>query len=94
MGFKYLYSLSTQFLCPTCLLVQKKPIQKQQRSADLRICLHYGLRCFQYAVNKILVYARLQLQKKLLIFAFYLQLNIWRYGDFRDDDADEFGYRR
>lgn len=23
-----------------------------------------------------------------------LQLNIWRYGDFRADDADEFGYRR
>uniref|UniRef100_A0A8C2AK68 Staphylococcal nuclease domain-containing protein n=1 Tax=Cyprinus carpio TaxID=7962 RepID=A0A8C2AK68_CYPCA len=22
------------------------------------------------------------------------RLNIWRYGDFRDDDADEFGYRR
>lgn len=22
------------------------------------------------------------------------QLNIWRYGDFRADDADEFGYRR
>uniref|UniRef100_A0A674A8M8 Staphylococcal nuclease domain-containing protein n=1 Tax=Salmo trutta TaxID=8032 RepID=A0A674A8M8_SALTR len=21
------------------------------------------------------------------------QLNIWRYGDFRDDDADEFGYK-
>uniref|UniRef100_A0A673I4N9 Staphylococcal nuclease domain-containing protein n=1 Tax=Sinocyclocheilus rhinocerous TaxID=307959 RepID=A0A673I4N9_9TELE len=22
------------------------------------------------------------------------RLNIWRYGDFRDDDADEFGFRR
>lgn len=22
------------------------------------------------------------------------RLNIWRYGDFRDDDAVEFGYRR
>ncbi|XP_067111036.1 staphylococcal nuclease domain-containing protein 1-like [Osmerus mordax] len=22
------------------------------------------------------------------------RLNIWRYGDFRADDADEFGYRR
>uniref|UniRef100_A0A671SVH8 Staphylococcal nuclease domain-containing protein n=1 Tax=Sinocyclocheilus anshuiensis TaxID=1608454 RepID=A0A671SVH8_9TELE len=24
----------------------------------------------------------------------HAHLNIWRYGDFRDDDADEFGYRR
>lgn len=23
-----------------------------------------------------------------------LQLNLWRYGDFRADDADEFGYSR
>ncbi|GCC30745.1 hypothetical protein chiPu_0009199 [Chiloscyllium punctatum] len=22
------------------------------------------------------------------------RLNLWRYGDFRADDADEFGYRR
>lgn len=26
--------------------------------------------------------------------ALSLQLNLWRYGDFRADDADEFGYSR
>jgi hypothetical protein len=25
---------------------------------------------------------------------FLSQLNLWRYGDFRADDADEFGYSR
>lgn len=25
---------------------------------------------------------------------FLWQLNLWRYGDFRADDADEFGYSR
>lgn len=24
----------------------------------------------------------------------FAQLNLWRYGDFRADDADEFGYSR
>lgn len=24
----------------------------------------------------------------------FSQLNLWRYGDFRADDADEFGYSR
>ncbi len=23
---------------------------------------------------------------------FYLQLNLWRYGDFTEDDAKEFGF--
>lgn len=27
-------------------------------------------------------------------FAVFSQLNLWRYGDFRADDADEFGYSR
>ena len=30
---------------------------------------------------------------KICLLSFQ-QLNIWRYGDFRADDADEFGYRR
>lgn len=27
-------------------------------------------------------------------FSVLSQLNLWRYGDFRADDADEFGYSR
>lgn len=27
-------------------------------------------------------------------FSVSSQLNLWRYGDFRADDADEFGYSR
>lgn len=40
------------------------------------------------------IYILTRVSGKKIHFAFYLQLNIWRYGDFRDDDADEFGYRR
>lgn len=28
----------------------------------------------------------------LMIILFHFQLNLWRYGDFTEDDAREFGY--
>ena len=27
-------------------------------------------------------------------YIFILQLNLWRYGDFTEDDAKEFGYKK
>lgn len=34
------------------------------------------------------------LKKHVVLSSSLSQLNLWRYGDFRADDADEFGYSR